>query len=59
MCEYCNDDCKARTHIEMPEGHKIEIDNENDISIQADFDAYRDYLYFKIDYCPWCGRSLE
>lgn len=28
MCEYCNDDCKVRIHLETPEGHEIEIDVE-------------------------------
>ncbi|EAC6357039.1 hypothetical protein G6H11_002841 [Listeria monocytogenes] len=59
MCEYCEENYRKRGEIITEEGHEIYIDEDNDISINLDFEAGMDYLYFEIKYCPWCGRSLE
>ncbi|AAY53232.1 gp47 [Listeria phage P35] len=59
MCEYCNDDYTVRSHLETPEGHEIEIDKENDLSITLDLDISEDFIWIEIKYCPWCGRKLS
>ncbi|AZU53090.1 Hypothetical protein FORC57_1249 [Listeria monocytogenes] len=65
MCEYCNDEWTVRTHIETRDGHEIELDNDNDLIINLDFDMseevyiYEDFILLEINFCPWCGRSLE
>ncbi|EAD0075984.1 hypothetical protein NB69_05190 [Listeria monocytogenes] len=59
MCEYCEETYRKRGEIITEEGHEIYIDEDNDISINIDFESSMDYLYFEINYCPWCGRKLE
>ncbi|MBC2040779.1 hypothetical protein [Listeria marthii] len=59
MCEYCDDDYRSRRAIELSEGHEIEIDKDNDLSITIALDITDDQLWLEIKYCPWCGRELE
>jgi len=58
-CEYC----KNGKPIENKTNDYIfinnDVDNSKIIEIEADINEYRYNCYFKINYCPMCGRKLD
>lgn len=69
MCEYCKKrinnkkimdiDNDKDTHIEIV-NQKLSFGTMLYVEIEGeDFDGYKPSQFFKINYCPMCGRSLQ
>jgi len=57
LCNYCEGDSLIKSN----DNWEISIDDTSEITIEyymKGYESYQDNAYFKVNYCPMCGRRL-